>query len=314
MHMSSGIHHITAICGDPLRNLEFYKSVLSLRFVKRTVNFDDPGTYHFYYGDESGAAGTILTFFPWADMPKGRPGAGEVVAISFEIPKGASGYWARRLGEHDVPFAVDTNVNTPTIAFHDPDGMALELVEAAGSDDHFGWGLGGVPAEFAIRGFFGATLLVKALEKTARVLKDGLGWNEVSRNTAHGFTRVRYTAGSGKRLGQFVDLLSHTNPDPANPGAGSVHHIAFRAASDADQAGMVQQLRALGIAATEQKDRNYFRSVYFREPSGVLFEIATDDPGFAVDEPLATLGQALKLPAQYEAHRARIEAVLPKLD
>ena len=314
MYKSSGIHHITAICSDPKINLHFYQDVLGLRFVKKTVNFDDPGTYHLYYGDESGSAGTILTFFPWADIPKGKAGAGEVVAITFEIPKGSAGYWTKRLAEQNVVFAVDTNIKHAVIAFHDPDGMALELIEADAADNRLGWGLNGVDAEYAIRGFNGATMLVGQLEKTAEVLVKGLGWTEITRATANGYTRVRFTAASGQPIGQFVDLLTHDDLEHAQHGGGTVHHIAFRAASDADQAGMAAQVKALQIASTEQKDRNYFRSIYFREPSGVLFEIATDAPGFAVDEPLATLGQALKLPAQYEQYRARIEEHLPKLN
>ncbi len=314
MIKSSGIHHITAICGPAKKNFDFYTRVLGLRFVKKTVNFDDPGTYHFYYGDESGSAGTILTFFPWEGAARGKPGAGEVVAITFEIPMGSSAYWTKRLSELDVVFAVDSSANQATIAFHDPDGMALEFIEAGISDEHIGWGLGGVPAEHAIRGFSGATMLVSELEKTGNVMENVLGWTKSTSSTAHGFTRVRYMAPGEEKFGQHVDLLTNSDVEPARSGAGSVHHIAFRAASDLDQSAMVKAAASLGIRATEQKDRNYFRSVYFREPSGVLFEIATDAPGFAVDEPLATLGQALKLPKQYEAHRAKIEAVLVKLD
>lgn len=314
MAYSSGIHHITAICGAPKRNFDFYTNVLGLRFVKKTVNFDDPGTYHFYYGDESGSAGTILTFFPWEGATRGKPGAGEVVAITFEIPTGSSAYWTHRLSAHEVVFAVDTNAAKPIIAFHDPDGMALELIEAPSKDSNLGWGLGGVDAEHAIRGFSGATLLVSQLEKTATVLRETFGWKETTRNTAHGYTRVRFEAQHGEKYGQHVDLLTHADLEAAQSGAGSVHHIAFRAASDEAQAELAKQAQSLGLRVTEQRDRNYFRSVYFREPSGVLFEIATDAPGFTVDEPLATLGQALKLPKQFEPHRAKIEAVLAKLD
>lgn len=313
MFKSSGIHHITAICGDPKVNLHFYQTVLGLRLVKKTVNFDDPATYHLYYGDESGAAGTIMTFFPWAGIAKAKAGAGEVVAITFEIPAGSAGYWTRHLAEQNVVYALDTNVKIPVIAFHDPDGLALELIEADSSDNKLGWGLNGVPAEHAIRGIHGATLLVSQIEKTAEVMVKGLGWTELSRASANGFTRLRFSAASGEPLGQYVDLLTHEDSEPARHGAGTVHHIAFRAATDADQAGMAAQIKALHIASTEQKDRNYFRSIYLREPSGVLFEIATDAPGFTVDEPLASLGQALKLPAQYEQHRASIEDNLPKL-
>jgi len=235
------------------------------------------------------------------------------VAVTFEIPKGAAGYWTKHLAEQNVVFALDTNVKVPVIAFHDPDGLALELIEAESKDHKLGWGLNGVPAQYAIRGIHGATLLVEQLEKTAQVMVKGLGWQETSRASANGYTRLRFSAASGEPLGQWVDLLTHDELDHPRHGAGSVHHIAFRAATDEDQAGMAAQVKALQIASTEQKDRNYFRSIYFREPSGVLFEIATDAPGFAVDEPLSTLGQSLKLPAQYEKHRAHIEAHLPKL-
>jgi len=313
MIKSSGIHHVTALCRDPQRNLDFYRHVLGLRLVKKTVNFDDPTVYHLYYGDERGAAGTIMTFFPFVHAAKGRAGSGEVVAVSFEIPEGSGAFWTRHLAEHNVVFAVDANVAHPVIAFHDPDGLALELIEAQ-EPGPLGWGLDGVPAEHAILGIHGATLLVDKLEASARVMAEGLGWQELSRSSANGYTRLRFGASAGERLGQFVDLLTHEDLEPARPGAGSVHHIAFRAANDAHEAAMAEQMRELGLRPTKQKDRNYFRSIYFREPSGVLFEIATDEPGFAVDEPLANLGQALKLPAQYEPRRTEIEVALPKVE
>lgn len=306
----NGIHHVTAIAGPARRNLDFYSRVLGLRLVKKTVNFDDPGTYHFYYGDAAGSPGTILTFFPWDHAAPGRLGVGETQETVFRVPEGAIGYWAHRFVEAGVPHdAPIKRFGETVLAFRDPDGMRLALVGVPGIEAEPAWEGAGIPAEYAIRGFHSVSLLLADAAPTAAILTDVLGFAEVGRED----TLIRYRA-EGAPLGNIVDLRVAGGFLPARQGAGSVHHIAFRAADDAAEAEIVRKLATNhGIRTTEQRDRNYFRSVYFREPGHVLFEIATDIPGFAVDEPAETLGQALKLPAGLEKYREKIEAVLPEL-
>lgn len=306
----SGIHHVTAIAGNPLRNFAFYTRDLGLRFVKRTVNFDDPGTYHFYYGDETGRPGTILTFFPWEGAPAGRRGVGETEETAFRVPQDSLGYWTRRFQEKGIKFeAPERRFGEAVLTFSDPDGMALALVGVAGAEHEPAWSNGDIPAEHAIRGFHGVTLLLADATRTAKVLTDIFGLRETGREGA----LIRFEAG-GDKAGGIVDIREVKGLSRGGQGRGSVHHIAFRAKDDAEQASMAEKLVGNhGLYATEQKDRNYFRSVYFREPGGVLFEIATDIPGFAVDEPVATLGRDLKLPRFLEPHRGEIENVLPAL-
>lgn len=306
----NGIHHVTAIAGPARRNLDFYGRVLGLRLVKKTVNFDDPGTWHLYYGDAAGRPGTILTFFPWEHAAPGRLGIGETQETMFRVPEGAIGYWAHRLVANGVPHdAPVKRFGETVLAFRDPDGVRLALVGLAGIEAEPAWDGGEVPAEHAIRGFHGVSLLLGEAGPTAAILGDVFGFGELGREDS----LIRHRA-EGTALGGIVDLRVAGGFLPARQGAGSVHHIAFRAADDAAQQEMERRLAENhGIRTTEQRDRNYFRSVYFREPGRVLFEIATDQPGFAVDEPAESLGQALKLPAGLEAQRARIEAVLPAL-
>lgn len=308
--MAHGIHHVTAIAGAARRNLDFYTRVLGLRLVKKTVNFDDPGTYHLYYGDETGQPGTILTFFPWEHAAPGRVGVGQVQETAFRVPLAAIGYWTHRLVEKGVRHRAPVRrFGEPVLAFEDPHGTPLALVGVAGAEAEPAWTGPAVPAEHAIRGLHGVTLLVGDAAPTAAILTDVFGFAEAGREGA----LVRLEAGAGP--GRVVQIRVAGDVLPGRQGGGSVHHVAFRAADDAVQAAMVARLAgAHGIAATEQKDRTYFRSVYFREPGGVLFEIATDAPGFAADEPPASLGQALKLPRTLEPLRARIEAVLPGLE
>ncbi len=307
----SGIHHVTAIAGNALRNFDFYTRTLGLRFVKKTVNFDDPGTYHFYYGDEAGHPGTILTFFPWEHAAAGRGGVGQTRQTTFRVPARSIGYWTHRFIEKGVAHeALEKRFGEAVLSFTDPDDMSLALVGVAGAEDETGWSNGDVPAEHAIRGFHGVTLLLESAVKTGAILTDVFGFKQTGREGSI----IRYTA-PDKGVGGIVDIYEAKGFLPGRQGRGSVHHIAFRAADDADQAEMARKLvQEHGMHPTEQKDRNYFRSIYFREPGGVLFEIATDIPGFAVDEPLATLGQDLKLPAFLEAHRKEIENVLPVLE
>ena len=306
----SGIHHVTAIAGNALRNLNFYSRTLGLRLVKKTVNFDDPGTYHFYYGDEAGSPGTILTFFPWEHAAPGRGGVGQTQQTAFRIPARSIGYWAHRLLDQGVRHeALEKRFGETVLPFTDPDGMSLLLVGVPGAELEPGWSNGDIPAEHAIRGFHGVTLLIEDAGKTGAILTDVLGFAEAGRDGST--TRYRASAISGG----IVDIYEAKGFLRGHIGRGSVHHIAFRAADDAEEFAMTRKLADNhGMRPTEQKDRNYFRSIYFREPGGILFEIATDIPGFAVDEPLASLGKALKLPAFLESHRQEIENALPRLE
>jgi glyoxalase family protein len=306
---SAGIHHVTAIAGDPQRNLDFYGGTLGLRLVKRTVNFDDPQTYHFYFGDETGTPGSIMTFFPWPGARRGRVGAGQVAATSFAVPEGSLGWWIQRFVargvEHDAPAK---RFGRSVLGFRDPDGLPLELVADPRATERAAWTGGDVPAEHAIHGFHSVTLGLARTDATERVLREALGFERVGEEDGI----VRYGAGDGGP-GTLVDLRVAASGDRGVGGAGTVHHVAWRAADDAAELQIRRQVEALGLQPTPVIDRNYFHSVYFREPGGVLFEIATDPPGFADDEPAESLGEALKLPAQYEPHRAEIEAVLPTI-
>ncbi|NEU14347.1 ring-cleaving dioxygenase [Methylobacterium sp. BTF04] len=304
-----GLHHVTAFSGPAARNRDFYTRILGLRLVKKTVNFDDPGTYHLYYGDETGRPGTILTFFPIAQAAPGRVGVGETQETAFVVPRTAIAAWLDRLAAHGVPHDVPVRAFGDTILrFTDPDGMALALVgtDAAGTAPT--WTGSDLAPEHAIRGFHGVTLRLAETAPTAAILTEVFGFTEAGREGA----AIRYAGTAGQ--GGFVTLHAAGEAPRGRQGAGSVHHIAFRAADDAAQAAMVAALTGKhGLAVTEQRDRQYFRSVYFREPGGVLFEIATDIPGFSVDEPVESLGTELKLPANLEPHRDRIAAVLPAL-
>jgi glyoxalase family protein len=305
-----GIHHVTAIAGNARRNVEFYTKALGLRLVKKTVNFDDPGTYHLYYGDETGAPGTILTFFPWDHVAPGRLGIGETQETVFRVPEGAIGYWTHRFVDKGVAHQAPVKRFGETVlSFKDPHGMRLALVAVSGIANEPAWSNGDIPVEHAIRGFHSVNLLLADAEPTGAILTDVLGFTELGREES----LVRYKA-EGTLSGGIVDIHAAGGFLPARMGGGSVHHIAFRAADDAAEAEMVRKLAENhGIRTTEQKDRNYFRSVYFREPGHVLFEIATDIPGFAADEPVASLGETLKLPSFLEGRRAQIEAVLPEV-
>ena len=305
----SGIHHVTAIAGRAERNLDFFTRVLGLRLVKKTVNFDDPGTYHLYYGDEQGQPGTILTFFPWAHAAAGHLGVGETQETAFRIPANAIGYWTHRLLEKSVTHGTpEKRFGETVLPFTDPDGMRFALIGVPGAESENGWSAGEIPPEHAIRGFHGVTLLVNDAAPTGAILTDVLAFRELAREGA--LSRYRASA----PLGAHVDLRAAGDFPRGRMGRGSVHHIAFRAPHDAAQAAMAQKLVTdHHMRPTEQKDRNYFRSVYFREPNGILFEIATDEPGFAVDEPASELGRSLKLPRFLEPRRAELEAKLPPL-
>ncbi len=305
-----GIHHVTAMAGDAHGNVDFYTRVLGLRLVKRTVNFDDPGTYHLYFGNGEGAPGTILTFFPWgARSFRGRIGTGQVSVTSFSIPAASIAFWKDRLSRLDVAVSGPLDrFDEVVLALRDRDGVALELV-AGGADVRAGWSNGSIPIEHAIRGFHHATLSLAGYERTAELLTKTLGF----RTAGEEGNRFRFVAGDGAP-GAIVDLACEPGRAHGNMGVGVVHHIAYRVASDEAQLAMRQRIVEAGLDVTPVLDRQYFHSIYFREPGGVLFEIATDPPGFAIDEPVAELGNRLKLPPWLESHRGEIEADLPRLD
>jgi glyoxalase family protein len=309
--MPSGIHHVTSIASSARRNLDFYTRTLGLRLIKKTVNFDDRGSYHLYYGDAAGHPGTILTFFPWEGAAPGRLGIGEAQETVFSVPESSLGYWTQRLVEkgvaHDPPAK---RFGATTIALKDQDGTRLALTGVKGVEAKPGWSAGAIPEEHSVRGFHSVSLLLAEAGPTAAILTDVFGFVA---SGSEGQTQ-RFQA-PGLDLGGVIDLRTAGEFLTARQGAGSVHHIAFRAVDDAAQAVMVRKLaQDHHLPTTEQKDRNYFRSVYFREPGRVLFEIATDPPGFAVDESPDSLGEALKLPPFLEGRRAAIEAALPKLE
>jgi glyoxalase family protein len=307
----TGLHHVTAICSRPSRNLDFYTRTLGLRLVKKTVNFDDPSTYHLYYGDEAGRPGTILTFFPWENAGAGQAGVGFTHETAFRVPAEALGYWTHRFVAHGVAHEpLGTKFGERVLPFRDPDGLRLALVGAADSAEPASWAGGDVPREHALRGFHGVTLLLEDKSATGAVLRTVFGYEDIGSEGA--ITRYRL---ADQEIGSEFDI--HESPGflRGRIGRGSVHHIAFRAADDAVQADMAQRVREThGIETTAQLDRRYFRSVYFREPGGVLFEIATDGPGFTVDEAREDLGTALKLPPFLEPRRSEIEAALPPLE
>jgi glyoxalase family protein len=308
MSETTGIHHVTAIAGEPQRNVDFYVGLLGLRMVKKTVNFDDPGTYHLYYGDGAGTPGTIMTFFPWAGAPKGRIGAGQLTVTSFSVPAVSLGYWTERLVEAGARFEKpEERFGETVLRFSDPDGLRLELV-AASEDGREGWAAGPAPAENAVRGFHHVTLAVAASSRTAELMTSTLGF----RQTGEAEGRARYEDDEGGP-GNTVDIADATGFPRGTMGVGTVHHVAFRVPDDEAQLELGEEVTALGYNVSPVLDRNYFRSIYFREPGGVLFEIATDPPGFAVDEEPEHLGESLKLPPWLEPQRDRLEKVLPPL-
>jgi predicted esterase/catechol 2,3-dioxygenase-like lactoylglutathione lyase family enzyme len=306
-----GLHHVTAIASDPQRNLDFYAGLLGLRLVKRTVNFDDPQTYHLYYGDEVGDPGTIMTFFPWPGARQGRQGVGQVAVTSFSILPTAVGFWIERLVRHGIAHVGPTKRGDAerVIAFKDPDGMMVEIVAHAGAEARPAWGgAPGIAREHAIHGFHAVTLWVERGEGTERVLTDTLGFRPVREDDGV----RRFAVGDGGP-GTLVDVRAVGGFLPGTSGAGTVHHVAWAVATDADELAVRSRVEQAGLSPTPVIDRNYFHSVYFREPGGVLFELATNPPGFAIDEPVELLGERLMLPHQYEPHRAEIEAVLPPI-
>ena len=306
-----GIHHVTAIATDPRRNLEFYREALGLRLVKRTVNFDDPGTYHLYFGDELGRPGTILTFFPWPLARRGERGVGQVTTTALAVPEGSLGWWRDRLQRLSVPVEEpQRRFDEEAVAFLDPDGLRLELVAEEGVRAVEAWPQGAVSAEHAVRGIHSVALTLADPLATVELLTEGMGLRAAGEAPG----RLRFAVGGTALVGRRVDLLPRPGTDIGRVAAGSVHHVAWRVAGDEEQASWRRRLGERGLGVTPVQDRSYFRSIYFREPGGVLFEIATDEPGFTADEPAAELGSALRLPPWLEPHRPRIEATLPELE
>ncbi len=308
MPFSSLIHHITAITGNAQRNVWFYTKVLGLRLVKLTVNFDDPFTYHLYYGNAQGEPGTLLTFFVWEFLNRGLVGAGAVTAIAFSVPLGALSFWEKRLQkEEQSGLKTCVRFGEKILVFKDPDGLILELVETD-HDIRMPWKTDEIPEGFAIRGFQGATLSLNQGEETEKLISHVFQLHKQEEEE----NRIRY-GGKAELSGTGLDLCIDPALLPAHQGRGSVHHLAFRTENRATQSSFQDKLIDWGLQVTPPINRNYFYSIYFREPGQILFEIATDPPGFTIDEPLEKLGLSLKLPPQYEGMRSEIENHLPKL-
>lgn len=305
-----GLHHVTAIAGEPQTNIDFYTGVLGLRLVKLTVNFDDPASYHLYYGDGQGHPGTILTFFPWPNAPGGRIGTGQLTVTSFAVPERSLPYWRDRLRKRGIDFEeIRSAFGEETLSFRDPDGLQLELVDAPEADPDRAWDRGPVPAENAVRGFHHVTISENGYELTALLLTHTLGFQHIAK---HG-NRSRYAvAGGGPST--MVDVVCAPEGRPGRVAVGTVHHVAWRTATDREQAEWRDTLIEAEYDVTPIIDRQYFHSIYFREPGGVLFEIATDPPGFATDETVDRLGSSLKLPPWLEPSRSQLERLLPRID
>ena len=305
----NGIHHITAIAGNAKKNYDFYTRVLGLRMVKKTVNFDDPGTYHLYYGDKQGTPGTILTFFPWEGISADRRGARQVTEIGYSVPEGSLDFWLKRLDANNVIY------NKPAEKFGeqyltllDPDGLKLELIVPKTADTRLPWETAEVTAENATRGFHNITITSNKIEATAKILTDVFGYRLLEQHV----NRYRFITDAVDNAA-IVDLVEVAGEVAGHVAGGSVHHVAFRVKNEAILMEYREKIAALGLHITDKIDRNYFYSLYFREPGGVLFELATDNPGFSVDEPVEELGQTLKLPYQHEHLREELERTLPSL-
>jgi len=303
----TGLHHLTAIATDAQANIDFYAGLLGLRLVKKTVNFDDPSAYHLYYGDEAGTPGSIITFFPLPHARRGQVGSGQTTAITLSASEASLDYWQERLQRHDVAVSRRTRFGENVLAFSDPDEIPVEIVAVA-NDTRRGWVAVGIPAEFTLRGMHAAELTVSDSDPTSDLLTGMMGYTLVRRDG----NRARFEAAPGGS-GRYVDVIGGAKSPRGSGGAGTIHHIAFRVADDAAELDMQERLMKAGYHVSDVRDRDYFRSIYYRERGGILFEIATDVPGFAADEPAESLGTALKLPKQFQHARAEIEAALPPI-
>ncbi|MDQ0859515.1 ring-cleaving dioxygenase [Bacillus sp. V2I10] len=306
MQKTAGIHHITAMVNDTQRNIDFYAGVLGLRLVKKTINFDRPEVYHLYFGNKSGEPGTVITFFPWAKQLKGRIGTGQVGVTNFIIPNNSITFWENRLKKFEVEFIPSVRFGEKYLKFQDPDGLEIELVERNEGPIN-NWSFGEIQSEIAIKGFGGATLNSAQPNKTADVLENLLGLECLGQED--GFLRFKSEA----QLGNTIDIKL-TPSVRGLMGAGTVHHIAWRAKDEEDLLRWRKLLQSKEYFPTEIRDRNYFKAVYFHEEGGILFEIATDPPGFTVDEPNNKLGQKLMLPSWLESKRKELEETLPPVE
>lgn len=305
----SGLHHITAIAGNAQRNFDFYTKVLGLRLVKKTVNFDDPGTYHFYYGNEEGTPGTILTFFPWENIGQGQPGNGQATDIGYAVPEGSLEFWTNRFKEHNVNFGeAGERFGEVILPFTDPDGLGISLIIPKTADNRKVWETAEVKADVATKGFHSVTLSLEKIDATAKILTDIFGYSLQSQEG----NRYRFAVDSVDNA-NIVDLLELPGGTRGRNAAGTNHHVAFRVPDEETQMAFHEEIMSKNLNITPKIDRDYFYSLYFREPGGVLFEIATDNPGFTVDEPLNELGTHLKLPKQHERLRSQLEEFLPKI-
>jgi glyoxalase family protein len=305
-----GLHHITAIAGDAQRNYDFYTKVLGVRLVKKTVNFDDPGTYHFYFGDEVGTPGSILTFFPWEGIQKGSIGTGMATEIGYSVPKGSLEFWEARFKEQNVAHKpVNERFGEQYLPFEDRDGLLLNLVVANTDDNRKPWTTPEVNENIATKGFHSIVLTVKDTAPTAKILTDIFGYKLLSQEGS----RYRLIT-DAIDTANVVDIVEEPNGQRGINAGGTNHHVAFRVKDDNILMEFREKVRSAGLNITEKIDRNYFYSLYFREPGGVLFELASDNPGFATDESVSELGTHLMLPPQYERSRKRIEEVLPVLN
>ena len=296
-----GLHHVTAISGAPQENVDFYTALLGQRLIKKTVNFDAPDTYHLYYGDHGGTPGTVLTFFPFVDAGPGRAGAGMASAVAYAVAPGGLDAWIDRLADRAIDFeGPDSRLGERMIALRDPHGLRVELIESAAAPE-------------PTHAFHSVTLWVDRPEPSARVLVDVLGYEEAESENGDGVERTRFRSPAGGP-GAVVDLVRRDERSIGRQGAGTIHHVAFRAESDEVQLEWRERVASAGLDVTPVIDRQYFNAIYFREPGGTLFEIATDPPGFTVDEPLEELGTHLLLPPQHEPRRARIEQILPEIE
>ena len=303
-----GLHHITAIADNAKRNLDFYTQVLGVRLVKKTVNFDDPGTYHFYFGNENGTPGTILTFFPWEGIGQGTNGSGMATHIGYSVPKGSLEFWKERLKNFNVNIEEGEIFGEKMISFKDPDGLQLQFIEPSTYDSRKVWTTEDIKDENALKGFHNVTLTLKKADPTLNVLTDLLGYKMQKQDGE----RYRL-ATDAIDTANLIDIIENDKAPFGRNAAGTNHHIAFRVKDENVLMEYREKALSAGLSITPKINRDYFYSLYFREPGGVLFEIATDNPGFTVDEPLHELGTHLKLPAQYEGMRNKIEEVLPNL-
>lgn len=308
MNAIQGIHHITAIARDPQQNVWFYQTVLGQRLVKQTVNFDDPGTYHLYYGDAVGSPGTIVTFFPWPHITQGTRGTGEAAAIAYRIPKHSIPFWEERIASFGLTASQSERFDETVLTLSDPDGIVIELIANEWEEPVVPWNNSEIPDEHMLQGFHSTTLWLENFQKTGELLTKHLGFTFLDQNE----NRYRYR-GASSGAGLYIDLLEKPR-ESGRFGAGSIHHVAFRTVDDNEQRAYLAYLKMTGQQVTPVKDRQYFHSIYFREQGGVLLEIATDAPGFGFDESIENLGTALKLPPWLEERRTHIESVLPELN